>query len=780
MGIAEYNSLIEQGRCFAEDNLLIWQLPVEDDGKVPKPLRWNLSRVISAPEPPVFWLSTARIPPSAEQALRTICTARNPHTFPSKLFLTEEWWDLHKAIALHTILVRKNKLSHVSSNILKIVRILGVCCFPKAPWEVSSDDIRKAYNVSLLVGNSGKTALNMETVVRLFFDGMRLSDARPLSQYCQAYSVYEPHQRNVEARRVTERTFRRTELVRTQLSDRKSPDRLPDKQAFWELVDIVFTEQPRTFSDFIRFRIIQLCILTGLRIGEVVSLPADCLRKRTYFTQDGKPAEAAHGISTSLTLRYFSEKNVTQHSKSSLILTENIQHVPPMFSDIVEDIVQSTLIATSTMRVRLEQQTTQKCLFPELRRTKFIPSYEAYARVTGNIAITNRGLPSGLVEEYRKEYNPSVLNKIYQSQVIDIKQSPQAFSPHIRQMHHLWKHNVYAYSKGGRKLRGRLSWKSIYFKVSQIETFLNEFRPNKIPDMVPVKLQNGQFHFPHQNLFLAPTHALSEGRHGSVTSLNLYYSISKASTQDVMRMLDGKAKDSIFARYRPQIADQLFLRTHSFRHLQSTELLRLNVADTVISKRFRKDIRHAAAYDHRSLLEDLKNIAIDDEFLSPLSERGQTIYKFAKTGKVSGPIIDEFRQIESSEGIDAAVQYLQSEADGFHVTPYGLCLNAFTVETCPNHLECFNNCQHLGRTNIKSEEENLKKLKGRLAGWIDKIEQQPIEKRPFGWKNQLDHARARLDAVGKALATKPGRRVFPKGNDRYEDQSPSRQTILDT
>lgn len=779
MGIAEYNSLIDQGRGFAEDNQLTWQLPVEEDGKVPKPLRWNLSRVIAAPEPPVFWLSTARIPQSAEQALRTICTVRNSHTFPSKLCLTEEWWDLHKAIALHTILVRKNKLSHVSSNILKIIRILGVCSFPKVPWEVSSDDVRKAYNVSLLVGNSGKTALNMEMVVRLFFDGMRLSDARPLSQYCQAYSVYEPHQRNVEARRATERTFRRTELVRTQLNDRKSPDRLPEKQAFWELVDIVFTEQPRTFSDFIRFRIIQLCILTGLRIGEVVSLPADCLRKRTYFAQDGKPADAAHGISTSLTLRYFSEKNVTQHSKSSLILTENIQHVPPMFSDIVEDIVQSTLIATSTMRVRLEQQTTQQCLFPELGRTKFIPSYEAYARVTGNIAITNRGLHSGLAEEYRKEYNPAILNKRYQSQVIDIAHNPQVLSPHIRQLHHLWKHNVCAYSKGGRRLRGRLSWKSTFFKVSQIETFLNEFRPNKIPDMVPVKLQNGQFHFPYQNLFLTPTHALSEGRHGSITSLNLYYSIRKASTQDVMRMLDGKAKDSIFARYRPQITDQLFLRTHSFRHLQNTELLRLNVADTVVSKRFRKDARHAAAYDHRSLAEDLKNIAIADEISSQLSERGQTVYRMVKTGKVAGPVVDEFRLVEATEGIGAAIQYLQNEADGFHVTPYGVCLNAFTVDTCPNHLECFNHCRHLARTNNPAEHKRLLDLRDRLAGWIKKLQEQPDSKRPFGWRNQLSHASQRLEAVQAALETKPDTKVFPEGKDGYQSLSNAKKSILD-
>ncbi|MBO9508791.1 hypothetical protein [Thalassospira sp. A3_1] len=779
MGKAEYNSLIEQGRTFAKDNQLSWNLPLNEDGKVPKALRWNLSRIISAPEPPIFWLSTARIPPSAEQALRKICAANLTHTLPSRLFLTEEWWDLYKAIALHTLLVRKNKLPHVNVNILKIVRILGVCCFPNAPWEVSPEDIRKAYNVSLLIGKSGKTALNMEMVVRLFFDGMHLPVSMPLSQYCRPFSTYQSQQRNVDARRSSERTFRRTELVRTKLSDRKSPDRLPDKQAFWELVDIVFTEQPKTISDFIRFRIIQLCIITGLRIGEVVMLPADCLRKRSYATKDGNPAATEHGISTSLTLRYFSEKNVAQHRKSSLVLTENTQHVPPMFSEIVEEIIASTLRVTLPMRVRLKQQTNQRVLFPELAGVKYIPSYEAYARVTGNIAITRRRLASNFLEEYRKEYSPIVLDKVYQTQVRDIEDNKCALSPQIRSFHHQWKKYVDAFDCEGRKIEGKIRWKDVYFKVSQIEAFLNEFRLKKKPDTLHAKLQNGKLHFPYQNLFLLPVYAQSESRQGGIADLNRYYSVGKASTHDIMRMLDGTANESIFARYRPQIAKQLFLRTHSFRHLQSTELLRLNVADTVISKRFRKDVRHAAAYDHRSLAEDLNNIAVEDEILSQLSERGQTIYQLVKTGTVAGPIVDEFRQVEATEGIGAAIQYLQSEADGFHVTPYGVCLNAFTVDTCPNHLECFNHCRHLARTNNPSEQKRLLDLRDHLAGWIKKLQEQPDSKRPFGWQNQLSHASQRLGAVQAALETKPDGKVFPEGKDRYQNLSNTKKSILD-
>jgi hypothetical protein len=62
------------------------------------------------------------------------------------------------------------------------------------------------------------------------------------------------------------------------LTERKHAYKLPEAGALFELARIVFQEQPRSHSDLIRFSVVRLLILTGLRINEILMLPADCLR----------------------------------------------------------------------------------------------------------------------------------------------------------------------------------------------------------------------------------------------------------------------------------------------------------------------------------------------------------------------------------------------------------------------------------------------------------------------------------------------------------------------
>ena len=59
--------------------------------------------------------------------------------------------------------------------------------------------------------------------------------------------------------------------------------------------------------------------------------------------------------------------------------------------------------------------------------------------------------------------------------------------------------------------------------------------------------------------------------------------------------------------------------------------------------------------------------------------------KLVKSDKVSGPIVDAFRRIQEKSGDSEAYDYLRVEADGFHCTPYGYCVNSFTVDPCPKH-----------------------------------------------------------------------------------------------
>src|SRR5690606_10376529 len=111
-----------------------------------------------------------------------------------------------------------------------------------------------------------------------------------------------------------------------------------------------------------------------------------------------------------------------------------------------------------------------------------------------------------------------------------------------------------------------------------------------------------------------------------------------------------------------------------------------------------------------------------------------------------------------------------------HVTPYGFCLSSFTVDPCPKHLQCFNGCRHLGRTDNPEENRNLSLLEERTSAVLAKAKASPAGS--VGRKNQIAHAETILANVAIALKTAPGDRPFPDGPDLSEPLGQPR-TIID-
>jgi hypothetical protein len=267
-------------------------------------------------------------------------------------------------------------------------------------------------------------------------------------------------------------------------------------------------------------------------------------------------------------------------------------------------------------------------------------------------------------------------------------------------------------------------------------------------------------------LFLHPKRSLAEERNDGLCDVTRYISVNRPDPTFVSLAL-GSARElpSIFERYGQTDEDRaLTIETHSLRHLQNTELFRLGVADTIISKRFnRRSVAQSYEYDHRSLAEELDQIDMADDLEIMLGEKATTVAKMIAAGKANGPIVDSFRQIQRSQGDAAAYEFLRAEADGFHATPYGHCLNSFTVDPCPKHLECFSGCRHLSATDLPENRSNLIRLEGKLQGAIETIKARPSNS--MGWRNQLEHAEQRLKGVQTLLATPAGKSAFPDGVD---------------
>jgi hypothetical protein len=301
--------------------------------------------------------------------------------------------------------------------------------------------------------------------------------------------------------------------------------------------------------------------------------------------------------------------------------------------------------------------------------------------------------------------------------------------------------------------------------IGELEDHIRKTTPTKISDMLSISADSGSIQ-PWELLFVHPKRSLSEERNDGLCDITRYIAVSRPDPTLIgVALGDSNQRSSLFAQYGATEEDkELQLESHKLRHLQTTELYRLGIADTIISKRYnRRSVSQSYEYDHRSLAEELEQISISEEAELMLGEKATTVAKMIKGGKANGPIVDAFFRIQATEGEDAAYEYLRVEADGFHATPYGHCLNSFTVDPCPKHLECFSGCRHLSATNLPENRQNLIRLQGKFKSAIETIRARPSAS--IGWKNQLEHAEKRLSGVQALLATPAGQLVFPNGAD---------------
>jgi hypothetical protein len=151
-------------------------------------------------------------------------------------------------------------------------------------------------------------------------------------------------------------------------------------------------------------------------------------------------------------------------------------------------------------------------------------------------------------------------------------------------------------------------------------------------------------------------------------------------------------------------------------------------------------------------------------------------HKILDADTVAGPIVDEFKRVQSEEGEEAALRFLAAEADGFHATPYGYCLNSFTVDPCPKHLECFNGCRHLAISEDKTHQMNLEKIEHQFSTALMAIEAR--KSTSIGRKNQLADVQRKLANVRMARSAERGKRPFPDGPDLSVGSGKNR-TVLD-
>ncbi|MGF6545812.1 hypothetical protein [Paraburkholderia youngii] len=769
-----YSAFIELGKTLAREKGLRWEMPLDEAGAARDGVGWNLTAIAGDVPPPNHYLrdlggdTKALAIVNAERAERGLAPLpRRP--------LSDAWQDMIKAAVAEQLLFRRNTTGHVYKHILRPLRIIATC-IGSEPWELTVDDLHVAVRIGTAVQASGKLGDAVSGIVKLVFDAQHVCDAGPL------YPALAVPRMKVKSAIKAKHTWSPDEL-RDDLDARRRSERLPERRAFWELTRIVMTEKPRTFMDELRFAALRTMIITGMRSGEAALLPVDWKRERTYLDRTGRPAGESGGISTSLMIRHFAEKQ-QEDETDSRVLYEATQPVPEMFRTLLTETLDHVSRITEPLRATLKLQCETGRLLPWYPANSVVPFIEVYQRLMGNpfwLAIEREPF----IERYRNGFEPAVLAELQDHQNALWHRGDMTLDMAVYQFGHRLKSAIREGKTGLRfrhgdgssiSLLARTKWHTTYLHVGEFEEHIRRTTPTKVSDITPLPLAVGSIQ-PFELLFVQPKRSLAEERNDLLCDVNRYMCVRRPGP-DLIQLALGEQStgETVFEKYGQTDDDRkLRMQSHMLRHLQNTELFRLGVADTIISKRFnRRSVAQSYDYDHRSLAEELDHIEMPREIEAMLGEKASTVARLIKGGKANGPIVDTFRRIQATEGETAAYEYLRAEADGFHATPYGHCLNSFTVDPCPKHLECFADCRHLSATDLPEHRQNLIRLEGKFKLALETIRGRPSTS--IGWKNQLDHVEKRLAGVQKLLATGPGEHPFPDGVDL---SAPAQRGVLD-
>ncbi|MCY1476993.1 hypothetical protein D9M68_103700 [compost metagenome] len=498
-------------------------------------------------------------------------------------------------------------------------------------------------------------------------------------------------------------------------------------------------------------------------------LPADWQRTRAYYDRHGQSAGTQGGYAEALLLRHFAEKQQTPTSDSR-VLFEKVQYVPEMFRDLLTETLARSVALTEPLRRTLRQQTETGRLLPWYAEHEVVPAAHLYPHLTGNPfwAAMDGAQRADLLERYRAQFDITLLQEMH-----DLQRTSHARQPRLDSAAYVYLNRLEKAMRAGehplsfRRADGsvippdvRLQWSQTCLHVGELEAYLRAAMPTKLSDTASLPLMSGQLQS-WELLFLAPERSLPEERDDGICDVTRAMAVNRPDTGFVANAIGERPSgESLFQRYGQSPEDQrLHLESHMLRHLQNAELFRLGVADTIIYKRFnRRSVTQSYVYDHRSLAEKLDQIELPAEAESSLGEKAATVAKMIQAGKASGPLVAAFLRIQADEG-EEAFAYLKAEADGFHVTPYEHCLNSFTVDPCPKHLECFTGCRHLSATNLPENRAHLVKLEGKLVAALAHTEARLAT--ALGRDNQIAHARVRLEGVRKLLVSANGALPLP-------------------
>lgn len=676
-------------------------------------------------------------------------------------------------------LIKSNKAQHAVDTIGKSIRVIGTVAGETPPWAITGDIVREAYNRMIL--RSPKGGANVEMTVRTVLDVPRICDASPLARFCVPERTAQAESAAAQVEKLNRRERSHfSEFQPSKLTARRNAEKLPEVRAFWELVRILFTETPKSFADAVKFEHAKIALFSGMRSVEHSSLPLECLAYREVLKGEGSGAGKKYAYTQRLDLTNFAAKHDPSSKASRSILVKSVQAVPIDLEDIIIEARDSIEYLTKPLRNRIRLQRETDRILPMYEPDQMVELIELYPVITGNLWFLNSDPPQDMVDQYRSSWSHEDRGKIrdFRDQ---IARRQDSFRPVLSFFSKAVRNGLQVYRNGERTNRKLGHWGAMG-RIADVEEYLAKQARTKLSDLTSYGVSDGTNLLPEDQLVLVPKRALIEGRNDGILDVDAYFAVGAYHAIDFQQWLDphSAGNKGAFAVYGETEADRILsINSHALRHLKTTELLRHGVVDTATAHHLnRKDPRQNAAYDHRSLLEDLELVQVPDEALEQLEGQSLDALRLILSGKGRGPLVERYYEIAKANGQREAIEFLAAEADGMHFTPYGLCMKSFWIDSCPKHLQCFKGCNHLMKTfdpkNDKYARDTLERTEGNLKRIQERSSTAP------GHVNQIAEVEKAIRGLKTFLNTKPGERAFPDGQDLHDPVVRPPATVIET
>lgn len=225
-------------------------------------------------------------------------------------------------------------------------------------------------------------------------------------------------------------------------------------------------------------------------------------------------------------------------------------------------------------------------------------------------------------------------------------------------------------------------------------------------------------------------------------------------------------RESIFERRNLTEADgsKIKFTSHQPRHWRNTiyELAGMSNVQQALAMG-RQDLNQNKAYQHTSIKQKLK---LHQEFLSfnSVTDKVTFLRDGIRNKTILGEITNTYHYLKKEEGLNTAEDFITTHGLALHLTPFGGCTHDFSQSPCQKHLQCWNGCSHLHRTNTPGETERIKEQLDKSRIILEKIKNESDEDIGKGvWQKDIEKKIKNMEKALKMNPTSTSFKLFPDG-----------------